>query len=166
MTRTLALAGLTLCSCLAADPPTEPRVAVEAPPKPAEPATFTPATRGSGNCKVTVSALLEAEEYRGPGPLTPSVAASLDADPEYARLYDSESHGDHHIQCVFQVELAHEPGKHYRWLEFFSNTLREATPQVCNGMAAEVADDILRTTKDCSDLAAGAYWGHVLEPMP
>jgi hypothetical protein len=184
MTRALALASLALGSCVAASPepeldtPAAPSVIVEAPPEPAEPAeppapadppvpeAFKPATAGTGNCKVTVSALLEAEEYRGPGPLTPAVAASLAADPDYARNYNSESHGDHHIQCVYQVELAHEPGKHYRWLTWFSNTLRDATPESCKGMAAEVAEDILRSTKDCSDLAAGAYWGYVLEPMP
>jgi hypothetical protein len=148
----------------APEQPTEPS---EAPSEdPPEPEVFTPATRGSGKCEVTVSALLEAEEYRGPGPLTPAVAASLNADPDYARRYNSESHGDHHIQCVFQVELGHLPGQPHRWMDYFNNVLRDKTTKACNGMAAEVAEDIIRTTKDCTDFAAGAYWGHVLEPIP
>ncbi|HLT35785.1 MAG TPA: hypothetical protein VK034_05855, partial [Enhygromyxa sp.] len=130
-----------------------------------EPEQFSPATRGSGDCQVTVSALLEATEYRGPGPMTPALATSLDADPDFARMYNSESHGDHHVQCHYQVELAHEPGKHFRWRSWFTNTLRDRTPKACNGMAAEIAEDIIRTTKQCTDLAAGAYWGHTLEPM-
>ena len=127
---------------------------------------FTAATRGSGTCRVTVSALLEAAEYRGAGPMTPALEASLSANPDYARMYESESHGDHHIQCIYQVELAHEPGKHYRWRHVIGNTLRDYTAETCDGLAAEVAEDVIRTTKDCSDLDAGAYWGCVLEPMP
>jgi hypothetical protein len=177
MRRLATIACVMLGACLgtpaepepdAPDEP-EPRMIVEAPPKPVEPPepeTFTPATRGPEGCKVTVSELLEAQEYRGPGPMTPAVAASLDADPEFARMYNSESHGDHHIQCVYRVELAHEPGKRYRWRTWFSNTLQDRTTKECNGMAAEVAEDIVRTTKDCRDLEAGAYWGYVLEPMP
>ncbi len=133
--------------------------------EPSEPETFTPATRGSGGCEVRVIALLEAEEYRGGGPITPALEASLAADPEFARMYNSESHGDYHIQCHYEVELGHEPGKRYRWRMWLSNTLREHTPKACNGMAAQVAEDIVRTTKNCTDLAAGAYWGLVLEPM-
>lgn len=171
---------MMLCGCSgtpesdAPTQPVEPKLIAEPAPNPIEPEsepaaapdTFTPATAGKGDCEVTVSALLEAEEFRGAGPMTPALAASLDADPDYARLYESESHGDHHIQCVFRVELAHLPGKPHRWRTFFSNTLREAEPEICKGMAAEIAEDILRTTKNCTDFAAGAYWGHVLEPMP
>jgi hypothetical protein len=178
MRRGVAVASLMLGACTGApaepdapaEPP-EPQVVVETPAEPVEaeslpqPLAFTPATRGPDGCKVTVSALLEAEEYRGPGPMTPAVAASLDADPEYARMYNSESHGDHHIQCVFLVELGHEPGKKYRWREYFNNVLRDRTPEDCKGMAAEVAEDIVRTTKECTDLEAGAYWGYVLEVM-
>ncbi len=191
----VAAVGVMLCGCLgsedprseppdvevieAAEPsmpseasvPSEPPVAAE-PEQPAEleqssePEIFSPATRGTGRCVVTVSALLEAQEYRGPGPITPDLEASLDSNPEFARTYQRLSHGDHHIQCVYQVELAHEPGKRYRWRTYFTNTAREATPKACNGMAAEVADDIVQTTKECTDLAAGAYWGFVLEELP
>ncbi len=155
--------GVGFTPATAPEPPAEP---APAPAQPAEPElVFTPATRSSGNCELTVSALLEAQEYRGPGPITPSLAAKLDADPEFARMYNSESHGDHHIQCVFQVELAHQPNQHYRWRKSFTNTLREATPETCKGMAAEVAEDILHTTKACTELEAGAYWGYVLEPL-
>jgi hypothetical protein len=111
---------------------------------------------------VTVSAQLEAVEYRGGGPLTPALAASLDADPDFARMYASESHGDHHVQCQYRVELG---GRSYRWREWFSNTLRDRTPKDCNGLAAKVAEDIIRTTKNCTNLTAGAYWGYVLEPL-
>lgn len=135
------------------------------PDDPGEPEQFSPATRGSKDCEVTVSALLEATEYRGPGPMTPVLAAKLDADPDFARMYNSESHGDHHVQCHYQVELGHRPGEHFRWRSWFTNTLRDRTTKACNGMAAEIAEDIIRTTKQCTDLAAGAYWGHTLEPL-
>lgn len=131
-----------------------------------EPARFEAASFDSGSCVVRVVGLLEAEEYRGPGPITPAIEASLNADPEFARMYQAESHGDHHIQCHYAVELEHEPGKRYRWREVVNNTLRDHTAKICNSMAAEVAEDIARTTKDCTDLDAGAYYGFVLEPMP
>lgn len=176
MPRALVIVCVMLGSCLGApaeprpDAPAEPKLIVEASPAPEaepiiEPSGFTPATAGKGDCKVTVSELLEAEEYRGPGPITPAVQASLDADPDYARMYQSESHGDHHIQCVYRVELAHMPGKQFRWRSVVGNTMREATPEICKGMAGEVAEDVIRTTEDCVDLGAGAYWGYVLEPM-
>ena len=142
----------------------EAGAAMGAEPKAGEEAI--PLTRGSGACEVTIRALLEAEEYRGGGPMTPALEASLSSDPDFARMYEAESHGDHHIQCLYQVELTHEPGKRYRWRHVISNTLREFGPEICAGLAAEVADDIISTTRDCSDHAAGAYWGYVLEPLP
>jgi hypothetical protein len=154
---------------------TEPALIVEAEredaepkaePEPApEPSVFEPATRGKGRCIVTIVALLEAEEYRGGGPMTPSLEASMAADPEFARMYNAESHGDHHIQCHYEVSLAHLPGKRWRWREVRSNTLRDLSPEICNSLAVEVADDIIQTTKSCKNLDAGAYWGYVLEPM-
>ena len=147
-------------------PAPQPDEPDDAPAGPApERAEFEPATRGAGACEVTVTALLEAQEYRGPGPMTPAIEASLAADPEFARMYQASSHGDHHIQCIYRVELAHEPGKRYRWREIVNNTLQEHTAAICNGLAAEVAEDIIRTTKSCTDLDAGAYYGQVLEPM-
>lgn len=135
------------------------------PERPTEASRFEPATRGENRCIVTVVALLEAEEYRGGGPMTPALEASMAADPDFARMYNSESHGDHHIQCHYEVSLAHLPGKRWRWREVESNTLRELSPEICNSLAVEVADDIIRTTKNCTDLDAGAYWGYVLEPI-
>lgn len=153
-----------------AEPKPEPEAEPEAKPSPGpepKPAVaFEPATRGEGTCIVSVVALLEAEEYRGPGPMTPALEASLAADPDSADHWRSESHGDHHIQCHYAVELAHLPGKRFKWRLVLSNTLREHTPETCNGRAAEVADDIVRTTQGCKDLDAGAYWGYVLEPQP
>jgi hypothetical protein len=141
----------------------EPEPAPEPEPEPAP--AFEPATRGKGKCIVSVVALLEAEEYRGPGPMTPALEASLSADPDYAKYWQAESHGDHHIQCHYAVELSSQPGKRFSWRIVISNTLRDHTPETCNGRAAEVADDIVQTTKSCTDLDAGAYWGYVLEPL-
>jgi hypothetical protein len=126
---------------------------------------FVPATRGSGTCIVSVVGLLEAQEYRGPGPITPALEASLSADPDFARHWQSHSHGDRHIQCHYLVELAHLPGKRFSWRIVINNLLREYTAETCDGRAAEVADDIVSTTKNCTDLDAGAYWGYVLEPV-
>jgi hypothetical protein len=173
-----------LCACVRhgestpePEPEPEPALIVEAERRDAEPepepipepvpeaSSFEPATRGEGSCIVTIVAVLEAEEYRGGGPMTPSLEASMAADPDFARMYNSESHGDHHIQCHYQVALAHLPGKRWRWREVKSNTLRDLSPEICNSLAVEVADDIIRTTKNCKDFNAGAYWGYVLEPM-
>jgi hypothetical protein len=143
-----------------AEPPPQPD-----PEPPPEPSAFEPATRGQGKCIVTVVALLEAEEYRGGGPMTPALEASMAADPDFARMYNSESHGDHHIQCHYEVALARLPGKRWRWREVRSNTFRDLSPEICKTLAVEVADDIIRTTKNCKDLDAGAYWGYVLEPL-
>jgi hypothetical protein len=145
--------------------PAEPESGPEPEPAP-EPATgFEPATRGSGACIVSVVALLEAEEYRGAGPITPALEASLAANPDSADRWESESHGDHHIQCHYAVELKHLPGKRFSWRLVLGNTSRDHTPETCKGRAAEVADDIVSTTERCTDLDAGAYWGHVLEPL-
>jgi len=126
-----------------------------------------PVTRGQGSCIVSVVAVLEAEDYRGPGPLTPAVAASLDADPASARTYKRLSHGDHHIQCHYEVHLDDRPGQRFRWRVVHGNTLREHTPAICSDPAelAAVAEDIIRTTEDCTQLDAGSYWGYVLEPL-
>jgi hypothetical protein len=154
------------------DPQPEPVVVerepakVEPEPEPQPPKPeFVPATRGSGKCIVSVVALLEAEEYRGPGPMTPALEASLAANPDHAENWRAESHGDHHIQCHYAVELAHLPGQRFSWRLVIGNTLREYTAETCNGRAAEVGDDIVTTTKSCTDLDAGAYWGYVLEPI-
>ena len=128
-------------------------------------ATFEPATRGEGDCVVTVSAVLEAAEYRGAGPMTPALEASLSGDPEFARMYASESHGDHHIQCWYEVRLASKPDQRFRWREVHGNTLRELTTQVCNAKIGELAETIVRDTEQCRDLDAKAYWGSVLEPF-
>jgi hypothetical protein len=145
------------------EPAPEPEPASE--PAPEIVKGFEPATRGQATCMVSVVALLEAQEYRGAGPITPALEASLAADPDFARSWQSESHGDHHIQCLYAVELAHLPGKRFAWRVVHGNTLREHTAETCNGRAVEVADDIISTTKDCTDLDAGAYWGYVLEPL-
>jgi hypothetical protein len=134
------------------------------PPKTPKSSGFQPATRSDGGCTVRVRALLGAEEYRGGGPMTPALEASLAADPDYARMYASESHGDHHIQCHYEVVLAGRPGERFRWREVHSNTLRDLGVEVCETDIAEVAQRILDSTQQCTDLAAKAYWGDVLEP--
>lgn len=142
-------------------PEPEPEPLALANPSPAE---FQPATRTEGRCTVTVRALLEAEHYRGGGPMTPALAASLAADPDYARMYESESHGDHHIQCHYEVALADRPGERFRWREVHNNTLRDLDIEVCRADIAAVAQHILDATQQCTDLDAKAYWGHALEP--
>jgi hypothetical protein len=127
---------------------------------------FEPATRGQGNCEVTVSALLEAEEYRGSGPMTPALEAALAANPDHARMHRAESHGDHHIQCHYEIRLGHRPADRFSWREVHNNTLRDKTPALCLELAEEVAEHVIESTKQCTDFDAGAYWGYVLEPIP
>lgn len=146
-------------------PTTEPREPPPAEPEPPPEPAFEPVTRGSGTCIVTITGVIEAQEYRGAGPITPALEASLSADPEFARMYNSHSHGDHHIQCHYAVRLAHLPDKQFRWRDVHNNLTRELTVDVCTRKLTEVADDIIQTTKQCTDFAAGGYWGYVLEPI-
>lgn len=97
--------------------------------------------------------------------MTPALQERLDADPEFARMYDEEDHFDQHIECVYEVRLGHEPHQRYQWRHEISNTLEEHTVAVCNGPTESIAQDIVKTTRDCTDLEAGAYWGLVLAPL-
>ena len=142
-----------------------PEPTPEPTPSPEPPVEFVPVTRGAGSCEVTLVALLEAEEYRGAGPMTPSLEATMNADPEFARAWESESHGDHHIQCHYEVRIESKPQQRYRWRVVHGNTLREHTPEVCKRELAAVAEDIIQTTKNCTQPGAGAYWGYSLDPM-
>lgn len=126
---------------------------------------FERTTRGELGCVVTIAALLDAEEYRGAGPMTPALEASFAADPEFARMWDAESHGDHHIQCHYEIRLGGAPLDRYRWRVVHSNTLRNHTTEVCKRELGAVAEDIILTTAQCTDFAAGAYYGYVLEPI-
>lgn len=144
----------------------EPEPAVEPEPEPPAEPEFAPVTRGTGRCVVTVAALIDAQEYRGGGPMTPALEASLSRDPDFARMYEAESHGDYHIQCHYEVTLRHQPGKRHRWRVVHSNTTREHDVTICGQDIAAVAEDIIASTKQCTDLDAGAYWGYVLEPIP
>jgi hypothetical protein len=89
----------------------------------------------------------------------------LDAGSPSRETYYELSHGDHYIRCYYEVHLAREPGVAYGWEEAHSDTLQELTPEVCRENLESVADHILRSTKSCRDLDAGAYWGFELEPL-
>jgi hypothetical protein len=115
---------------------------------------------------VTITGVIEAQEYRGGGPITPALEAQLNADPEFARMHNSHSHGDHHIQCHYAVRLAHLPAERFRWREVHNNVTRDLTVDVCTHKLDEVADHIISSTKTCTDFAAGAWWGYVLESIP
>ena len=145
----------------------EPAAGAEAPAPAPEPERllFERTTRGELGCVVTIAALLDAQEYRGAGPMTPALEASFAADPEFGRMWDAESHGDHHIQCLYEVRLGGAPLERYRWRVVHSNTLRNHTTEVCKRELGTVAEDIILTTVQCTDLTAGAYYGYVLEPF-
>lgn len=137
----------------------------EAAPSSDPPREFVPVTRGAGSCKVTLVALLEAEEYRGAGPMTPFLEAAMNADPDFARSWESEGYGDHHIQCHYEVRIESQPQQRYRWRVVYGNTLREHTPEICKTELAAVAKDIVETTQNCTQPSAGAYWGYSLDPI-
>lgn len=143
----------------------QPEAVEQSEPAEPEPLVFEQTTRGSGACVVTLVALLEAENYRGAGPITPALEATMAADPDFARMWESESHGDHHIQCHYEVRLGSRPQQRYRWRVVHNNTLRDRTPEICKRELGQIAEDIIRTTEQCTQLAAGAYYGYVLEPM-
>ncbi len=155
-----------------AGPPSEGSDTTEGSAKPEpeleaqELAEFEPATRGEGSCEVRVVELLEASKYRGPGPITPALDAQLRADPQFADLYNARSHGDSHIQCLYEVQLGGQPGVRYRWREVYGNTGNRYTLAICNGPVGPIADHIISSTLECTDLDAKAYWGDELERLP
>jgi len=158
--RRLGLLGIAIAAvaCLQEPPGVEP----SGPPE--EPA-FTPVTRADGACEVTVVRVIEAREHRGAGPSTPALEDALEADAPTHETYDLLGHGDHHIRCTYEVHLQSEPGVAYGWDVTHSNTARDLTPAVCRADAGRVAEEIIRSTKSCTDLDAGAYWGFELEPL-
>jgi len=137
-----------------ASPPAEPPAAAR--PAPA-------VTRSANGCTVTVGRLLDAQEYRGPGPMTPALSDSLARDPDMARSFNAKSHGDQHIQCTYRVEVN---GAAYSHMHVVGNTLRDYDTGRCEQVREAVADSILSFTHDCADLHGGEYWGSTLEPLP
>lgn len=123
------------------------------------------AAASDAECVVTVYRVLESREYRGAGPMTPALEDNLSRDPELVDSYRSESHGDYHIQCHYEVGFSDRPRERFLWREVHPNTLRELDISVCAGRAAQVAEKILSTTRNCTDLDAGEYWGMRLVPL-
>jgi hypothetical protein len=107
--------------------------------------------------------LVDAAEYRGPGPMTPALSDTLAKDPKLARTYNAKSHGDHHIQCTYRVKVN---GKPYTHTHVIGNTFREYETSRCDEVRDEVAQSIISFTKECADLHAGEYWGFKLDPVP
>lgn len=137
---------------------------VESSGPPVEP-TFTPVMRADGACEVTIVRVIEAREYQASGPSPPALEEGLGSDVPLHESYDLLGHGDHHIRCYYEVRLRSEPGVAYGWEVIHSNTARDLTPAVCRADAGRVAEEVIRSTKSCTDLDAGAYWGFALEPL-
>ena len=112
-------------------------------------------------CHVEISEVLAATIYRGP----PNLAQILQNHPEHADRILAESHGDHHLACIYRVQLN---GKAYRYQIEFPDTLRKLDEGYCAGSAAkkQAKRSILSLTRTCRDPEAQATWGHSLEKFP
>ncbi|MBI4955112.1 MAG: hypothetical protein HY908_24025 [Myxococcales bacterium] len=121
-----------------------------------------PYVLAEAGCRVEVGALLSAERFRGPGPMTPMLSDQLRRDPAFARTYSGISHGDQHIQCHYRVQVM---GGAYRYRFVIGNAFTRYEVDRCEFVRAEVASEIVAATRHCTDLHGGEYYGQVLEPL-
>ncbi|MCC6525073.1 MAG: hypothetical protein IT373_20630 [Polyangiaceae bacterium] len=121
-----------------------------------------PYVLAEAGCRVEVGAVLSAERFRGPGPMTPRLSDTLARDPAYARTYSGISHGDQHIQCRYRVQVM---GGTYRYRFVIGNAITRYDVDRCELVRAEVASEIVAATRHCTDLHGGEYDGWVLEPL-
>ena len=113
-------------------------------------------------CPVTVDRVLEDAAYRG-HPMTPAHADMLRRlSPEQQQMYRAESHAESYRQCAYAVTVS---GQAWRFTETWSTLLGDKPADWCAQATEEVAALIQRTTRGCTDLHAGAYYGHDLVPL-
>ena len=78
-------------------------------------------------------------------------------------LADAESHAATHVQCTYAVRVGAD---RYTVTWSWDTTLEDKADSWCGAAAPAVQADLLRTTRGCAELQAGAWWGHALVPAP
>lgn len=117
-------------------------------------------------CDVKLGDLLDANVYRGVRN-TPSRQATLDRlDPKTRDRWHGRDHAVSYILCKYAVKMnghdftfEHQAGQS---IGDFGSLDKEKCGT--KEERAKVVDDIKKSTKDCSDPHAGAYWGSDLVP--
>ena len=125
-------------------------------------ASAAPPLEDPAPCLVTVLEVLASKDHRGV-PDSPARQAGLAAmSPQERRMDEAESHFATYRQCEYAVSV---DGHRYRWTATWDTTLEDRPPDWCEQHRGEVVSDIRQTTRACTELHAGAWWGHDLVPI-
>jgi len=111
-------------------------------------------------CRLEVVKVLEATIGRGP----PYLTRILERDPAHAEPVTGESHGDHHLNCVYEILM----GSHlYRYREEFSDTFLDLKEDYCGRplVRKKVRESILQFTQGCKQPNARPALGYPLESL-
>ncbi len=126
------------------------------------PPPATPAVPAAWRCAVGVESDGAGQGYRG----TPSTPAMADAharlSPEDRAEWDAEDHGATYHRCTYTVTI---DGRRYRYETTTDTTLQALPDGWCGQRQDAVSADIQITTRGCTDLHRGAYWGSDLVPL-
>ena len=127
------------------------------------------AVTDGGTCAIHITHVIDAQVFRGPGRDSPSRQATLARlSPKERAQWDGRDHGLLHVRCTYAVTMN---GKRYRYEHIAAQTLsghQDLDPALCHQQTErqKVQDDLVSTTRLCSDPHAGAYWGFDLVEEP
>lgn len=143
-----------------------PRVSAETSATPeasaAPPSASAPPAAPGGPCKIRITAILEAQAWRGPGADSPARQRTLDAlSPTERDQWRGRDHALQHLRCRYAVEMN---GKRYTYSHIARQIVgfdsdNELDPKKCEADRPKVEKDLIETTRGCTDPHAGAYWG-------
>jgi hypothetical protein len=158
-----------------ASPPstTAPASAAASTPSPPATASLAPpatlAVTDGGTCAIHITHVVDAQVFRGPGRDSPSRQAAMERlSPKERAQWHGRDHGLLHTRCTYAVTMN---GKRYRYEHIAAQTLsghQELDPALCHQQneRQKVQDDLVNTTRLCTDPHAGAYWGFDLIEEP
>lgn len=114
-------------------------------------------------CLTVGAALGPMEHLRG----EPDTPARRDArarlPPDMKQMAEEEAHAATYVRCAYRVDVGDTA---YRVSWTWDTTLEDKPADWCAKARPAVQADLLRTTRQCTDLQAGAWWGHALTPLP
>jgi hypothetical protein len=128
-----------------------------APGAPTPPASAAP----KGPCEITITALLEAEVFRGVrrSPMREQTMERL--SPDERSRWHGRDHGVTYLQCRYAVSMNHRPFIYEHVAGQGMLFDHKLDPARCSDPAEKrkVEVDLRQTTRQCTDPHAGAYWG-------
>jgi hypothetical protein len=113
-------------------------------------------------CEVIVEKLVDAQNFRGPGPRTQSLRDSFKRNPQYMKIYRRKSHGDRHLRCTYVLKIN---AKKYKYEYNINNLFRKHTKKRCSEKIPKLLKHIFSITKKCKDLKSGEYYGFFFKPV-